>query len=184
MRIVAGLAKGRRLTGPATGTRPTSDRTREAMFSTLAAMMSLDGARVLDLFAGTGAVGLEALSRGAQAAVFVENNRHALDVLRCNIEIVGLPGATVIARSVAQVATADAGGEFDLVFADPPYALADEKLRQLVEALLASGSIAPDGVVVIERSAHGAVGDWAHDCLTPVSEKRYGDSLLWYGRRR
>ena len=94
MRIVAGLAKGRRLATVPSGTRPTSDRAREALFSSLAALIDLDGARVLDLFAGTGAVGLEALSRGAAEAVFVESDRAAVETLRRNVETVSLPGAT------------------------------------------------------------------------------------------
>src|ERR1700744_564065 len=97
-RIVAGRAKGRRLAVPPRGTRPTSERAREALFSSLAGLLDLDGARVLDLFAGTGAVGLEALSRGAASATFVESDRVAADLLRRNIESVGLPGAELYRR--------------------------------------------------------------------------------------
>ncbi|MBE7188767.1 16S rRNA (guanine(966)-N(2))-methyltransferase RsmD [Jatrophihabitans endophyticus] len=183
MRIVAGLAKGRRLSSPAAGTRPTSDRAREAMFNTLASTIRLDGARVLDLFAGTGAVGLEALSRGAAEAVFVEKNRAALDVLRRNVDAVGLPGAVIDPRHVSLVLGGGTDAPFDLVFADPPYADSDASVEQLLLALCVEGWLAPDGVVVLERSARTPVGDPVAS-LTPVAEKRYGDSLLWYGRRR
>ncbi len=126
MRIVAGSAKGRRLASPAGPTRPTSDRAREALFNSLTLLVDLEGARVLDLYAGTGAVGLEALSRGAAEAVLVESDRGAVEVLRRNIEGVGLPGARVVKRPVAAFLAAPPGVPFDLVFADPPYFLDDD----------------------------------------------------------
>jgi 16S rRNA (guanine966-N2)-methyltransferase len=184
VRIVGGLAKGRRLAAPAKGTRPTSDQAREAMFNTLAGALHLDGARVLDLFAGTGAVGLEALSRGASEAVFVEKNRQAVEVLRRNIETVGLTGATVVARPVTVYLAEGTQTPFDLVFADPPYALEDKHVHGTLTRLARDGWLAPDAYVVVERSAHTLPAGWAADSLTPVGEKRYGDSLLWYGRAR
>lgn len=183
MRIVAGLAKGRRLAAPATGTRPTSDRAREAMFNTLDSRMLLEGARVLDLYAGTGAVGLEALSRGASTAVFVENSRQALDVLRKNISTVGLPGAVVDERAVAFVLGGGPDQPFDLVFADPPYAESAHGIEQLLLVLSTEGWLTPQAFVVVERSARTPVGNPVSS-ITPVVEKRYGDSVLWYGRRR
>jgi 16S rRNA (guanine966-N2)-methyltransferase len=182
VRIVGGQAKGRRLAPPAPGTRPTSDRTREALFSSLTADLDLAGAAVLDLFAGTGAVGLEALSRGATRAVFVESARRALDVLRRNAETVGLPGVTVAARPVAAYLQ-EPSEPFDLVFADPPYRLADRALGEILAALAEGGWLAADAVVVVERAARGTPPPWP-DGITPVRERRYGEGVLWYGRRR
>jgi 16S rRNA (guanine966-N2)-methyltransferase len=184
VRIVAGAAKGRRLVTPAAGTRPTSDRAREALFNSLAATLRLEGSRVLDLFAGTGAVGLEALSRGAAEAVLVESNRHALAVLRRNAEAVGLPGARVVARAVNAYLGTEPEQPFDLVFADPPYALADEKVHGLLAQLSTPAWLAPGAFVVVERSARSGAPAWSADFLTPVRERRYGDSVLWYGRRQ
>ncbi|WP_375479967.1 16S rRNA (guanine(966)-N(2))-methyltransferase RsmD [uncultured Jatrophihabitans sp.] len=184
MRIVGGAAKGRRLAGPADGTRPTSDRAREAMFNSLAATLRMDGARVLDLFAGTGAVGLEALSRGAAEAVLVEKSRAALGVLRRNVELVGLPGATVAARPVASFLSERPERPFDLVFADPPYAYDNAKVQGHVAQLILQDWLAPNAYVVVERSARTPLTGWAHDSLAAVGERRYGDSVLWYGRRR
>jgi 16S rRNA (guanine966-N2)-methyltransferase len=184
MRIVAGLAKGRRLATPAGTTRPTSDRAREALFSTLAALLDLDGARVLDAYAGTGAVGLEALSRGAGAAVLVEADRAATEVLRRNVAAVGLPGATIVTRPVEKVLTGTPDAPFDLVFADPPYALRDDALAEVLEALGAEGWLAGEAIVVVERSARGGPPPWPAEFITPVRDKRYGAGVLWYGRRR
>ena len=184
MRIVAGQAKGRRLATPADGTRPTSDRAREGLFNSLEATMRLAGARVLDLFAGTGAVGLEALSRGAAAAVLVESNRRAVEVLRRNVAAVGLPGAEVVAAPVSRYLSTPPDAPFDLVFADPPYALEDTKIRAVLAALSGDGWVVPGGYVVVERSSRAAPSGWAADLITPVREKRYGEALLWYGRRR
>ncbi|HZC72173.1 MAG TPA: 16S rRNA (guanine(966)-N(2))-methyltransferase RsmD [Jatrophihabitans sp.] len=185
MRIVAGLAKGRRLGAP-TGdaTRPTSDRAREALFSSLASLLDLAGARVLDLFAGTGAVGLEALSRGAAAAVLVESDRAAAEVLRRNADAVGLPGATVVRRTAAAYLADVPDEPFDLVFADPPYDLDDGALAELLAALGSRGWLAGDAIVVVERSARGAAPVWPEAFVTPVREKRYGAGVLWYGRRQ
>jgi 16S rRNA (guanine966-N2)-methyltransferase len=183
VRIVAGAAKGRRLAAPADGTRPTSDRAREAMFNTLASLLELDGARALDLYAGTGAVGLEALSRGASAAVFVEFDRAARAVLERNIAAVGLDGASVVATPVAAFLRARPPDPFDLVFADPPYALDDDTLAAQLAALGEPGWLQDGALVVVERSARGGPPRWP-ECLTPLRERRYGEGVLWYGRRR
>ncbi|HKC28189.1 MAG TPA: 16S rRNA (guanine(966)-N(2))-methyltransferase RsmD [Jatrophihabitans sp.] len=185
MRIVAGSAKGRRLVAPAAGTRPTSDRAREALFNSLAASIDLDGARVLDLYAGTGAVGLEALSRGAAQAVFVENGRTALEALRRNVDAVALPGTHVVPRPVAGYVAGPAPEQpFTLVFADPPYELGDDQLADVLAALAGPGWLAPDAYVVVERAARGAPPRWPAPFVTPVRERRYGAGVLWYGRRR
>jgi 16S rRNA (guanine966-N2)-methyltransferase len=183
-RIVGGRAKGRRLSVPPRGTRPTSDRAREALFNSLAALMDLDGARVLDLFAGTGAVGLEALSRGAVAAVFVESDHAAAEILRHNIGAVGLPGAELSRRpAAAHLTGAGADTPFDLIFADPPYAFDDEHLAGLLTSLASARWLAADGIVVVERSARAAEPRWP-DEIEPIKQKRYGEGRLWYGRRR
>lgn len=184
MRVVAGAAKGRRLAAPAGVTRPTSDRAREALFSSLGHLIDLDGSRVLDLFAGTGAVGLEALSRGAAEAVFVESNRAALDVLRRNIAVVGLPGATVVGRSVTSYLKNPPEQPFDLVFADPPYELPDERVAEILTALGEPGWLAADAYVVVERAARSGPPQWPAGLVTPDRERRYGDGVLWYGRRQ
>jgi 16S rRNA (guanine966-N2)-methyltransferase len=184
MRIVAGLAKGRRLASPAAATRPTSDRAREALFNSLTALVDVTGARVLDLYAGTGAVGLEALSRGAAEAVLVESDRAALDVLRRNVAAVGLPGATVVARAVVGYLATPPAAPFRLVFADPPYELPDAQLGRVLEALAAPGWLAADAVVVVERAARSGAPPWPAASITPVRDKRYGDGVLWYGRPR
>jgi 16S rRNA (guanine966-N2)-methyltransferase len=185
LRIVGGSAKGRRLVAPPDGTRPTSERAREALFNTLATMLDLDGARVLDLYAGTGAVGLEALSRGAAEAVLVEQGRAALTALRRNVETIGLPGARILGKPVAAFLAAGTDNPFHLVFADPPYDLADEHVQAVLAALVDGGWLAADACVVVERSARGgSPAALAGSLLTTVSERRYGDALLWYGRRR
>jgi 16S rRNA (guanine966-N2)-methyltransferase len=184
VRIVGGQAKGRRLTAPASATRPTSDRAREALFNSLTGSFDLEGARVLDLFAGTGAVGLEALSRGAVQAVFVESNRGALAVLRRNIEAVGLPGARVVGRPVTAYLAGEPEQPFDLVIADPPYELDTAKIIDVLDALARPEWLAAGAFVVVERSARTAASPWPDGLITPVRERRYGEGVLWYGRRR
>src|SRR6476469_10915414 len=122
-RIIAGRAGGRRIAVPPAGTRPTSDRVREALFSALTADPGLDGAAVLDLCAGSGALGLEALSRGAAHALFVESDRRAAAVLRRNVAGLGLPGCVVRAAPAAAVLAAPADRSYDVVLVDPPYAV-------------------------------------------------------------
>ncbi|MGI8678148.1 MAG: 16S rRNA (guanine(966)-N(2))-methyltransferase RsmD [Jatrophihabitans sp.] len=183
MRIVAGLAKGRRLAPPPDGTRPTSDRAREGLFNSLAALVDLDDSHVLDLFAGTGAVGLEALSRGAETAVFVESGHRAADVLRRNVDVVALPGARIVRRAVTSFLAGRPDTPFELVFADPPYAVGDDAVAALLVTLGSDQWLAPDAVVVIERAARGAGPVWPAT-ITPVADRRYGEGVLWYGRRR
>lgn len=183
-RIVGGSAKGRRLVVPGYGTRPTSERAREALFSTLDRYLEIVGARVLDLYAGTGAVGLEALSRGAQHASFVERNRTAIDVLRRNIAATGLSGAEPVPASVAAyLDTATPPAPFDFAFADPPYALAEAALVEVLQALADPRWTAPGAIVVMERAAGARAPAWPIG-YEPIKEKRYGHGMLWYGRRR
>jgi 16S rRNA (guanine966-N2)-methyltransferase len=175
MRVVAGAAKGRRLTAPkGDDVRPTADRVKEALFASLQPL--LPDAHVLDLFAGSGALGLEALSRGAAHVTFVERDRHACDAIRRNIEVVGLPGASLVAQSAerALAGTLD-GAPFDLVLADPPYHLPKATLHALLGALLPH--LADGATVIVERAARDGVPTWP-DELRPGEPRRYGDTSL------
>lgn len=161
-RIIAGQAKGRRLGVPKDGTRPTADAVRESIFSSLTARWSdLDDVNVLDLFAGTGAFGLEALSRGAAAAVFVESDRQAVRQLQANVDAVGLAGAQVLGRTVQAVLAAPPppAAPFDLVFADPPYADAVDVLPAVRTALTVPGWLSNDALVVLEHAARQRLPD-------------------------
>lgn len=183
-RIIAGAHGGRRLAAPAGGqTRPTSDRVREALFSALDAMTDLDGARFADLYAGSGAVGLEALSRGAAYSLLVESEARAARVIRDNIVALKAgASARLITGKVAHVlAGPPEGGPYDVVFADPPYAVTPADLTAVQEALVEHGWLAPDAVVVVERSSRSAM-TWV-DGITAERSRRYGETALWYGRR-
>lgn len=179
MRIVAGVAGGRRLRAPR-GTRPTSDRVREAVFSTLESRMDLDGLRVLDLYAGSGGMGLEALSRGASHARFVESDRRAAATLRRNAEVLGLHGAEVTVGTVAAVLASGPEQSYDLVLADPPYALADDALAAALQGLVEHRWLRPGTVLMVERSARDAAPRWP-DGVAAVTERRYGDARVYYG---
>jgi 16S rRNA (guanine966-N2)-methyltransferase len=186
-RIIAGAARGRRLAVPTAGTRPTSDRVREALFSALDSELLGRGSAwadlvVLDLYAGTGALGLEALSRGARAAVLVERNRAAARTLAANVETVGCAGAHVLVRDVAHLAaTAPEWGPAALVLVDPPYDVAAADLRRSLEALLAAGWIADDAEIVVERPTRDPQSPLPTDWIE-VRRRPYGDTVLWYGR--
>jgi 16S rRNA (guanine966-N2)-methyltransferase len=184
-RIIAGAHGGRRLAAPAgTRTRPTADRVREALFSSLEAMTSLSGARFADLYAGSGAVGLEAVSRGAGHALLVESDPRAAQVIRGNIAALGLGAAArVVTGTVLKVvSTPPAGDAYDVVFADPPYAVTDPELLAVQHALLDSGWLAPDAVLVVERSTRSPSMSWV-DGVTAERSRHYGETTLWYGRR-
>lgn len=182
-RIVGGQARGRHLAVPPRGTRPTSDRAREALFNTLRSELDIEGSRVLDLFAGSGAVGLEALSRGAATAVFVENDRRAAAVLADNVAMLGLPGAVVRRLNAdSYLAATGADEPFDLVFADPPYALSAGAVANVLAQLVDGAWLAEDAVVVIERSARDPEPLWPNE-IKPIKQRRYGEGCLWYGRR-
>jgi len=201
-RVIAGEAGGRRLAVPdGRDTRPTSDRAREGLFSTIVSMLgSLAGARVLDLYAGSGAVGLEALSRGAGHVLLVEHGARATRVIRENIEAIGLPGAVLAADRVERVlargpapagghdSPAPAGGQdstegsrYDVVFADPPYALADTAVSQVLSLLADQGWLAPGALVIVERATRSGPVNWP-DGFVPDRARRYGEATFWYGR--
>ncbi|HEX2133980.1 MAG TPA: 16S rRNA (guanine(966)-N(2))-methyltransferase RsmD [Actinophytocola sp.] len=174
-RIVAGTAGGRQLAVPRRGTRPTSDRVREALFSAVEAAMDLEDARVLDLYAGTGALGLEALSRGAGHALLVESDPGAVSVLRRNVSALALPGARVRQGKVATVLAEPAPEPFDLVFSDPPYALSGPALSADLAAL--SAWTRPGTLVVVERARRSAGFEWPA-AWEPGRVRTYGDTAL------
>ena len=148
-RIISGTAGGRRLKVPRAGVRPTGDRAREALFNSLKSLVDLRGAAVLDLYAGSGALGLEALSRGAASVVFVESAPGVLPVLKENLAAVGLPGGRVVAGSVPTVVRGAPTGPVDLVLADPPYTTRVEEVQEVLRALVSRGWLAPGAVVVV-----------------------------------
>lgn len=182
-RIVAGAARGRRLAvPPGDATRPTSDRAREGLFGTLESLHGhLYGARVLDLYAGTGAVGLEALSRGAAAVTLVESAPGPLATLRANVDAIRLAGAEIVPRPVASVLAAGPAtrAAYDIVFSDPPYALEEPALAADLAALVERGWLAPAAVVAVERSSKGPAPTWP-PALRPARERRYGEAVIHY----
>jgi len=180
-RLISGTAGGRRLKVPRAGVRPTGDRAREGLFNSLGSLLELEGARVLDLYAGSGALGLEALSRGAAEAVLVENGAGVLPVLRANVAAVGLPGAVVLPGSVPTVVGGAATAAFDLVFADPPYAAPVAEVLGVLGALCGNGWLAPDAVVVVERPSREQPWEWPTP-LVGLRDRRYGEAVLRYGR--
>ena len=207
-RVIAGEAGGRRLAVPAgRDTRPTSDRAREGLFATITSIAGpLAGARVLDLYAGSGAVGLEALSRGAGHVLLVESGARAARVIRENIDALGLAGAEVIADRVERVLArgpGSAGGRYDVVFADPPYALPDRGVSAML-SLLAGGAgaaglaargggaglaawsggawLAPGALVIVERASRSGPVRWPEG-YAPDRARRYGEATFWYGLR-
>ena len=180
-RLISGAAGGRRLKVPATGVRPTGDRAREALFNSLGALLDLRGAHVLDLYAGSGALGLEALSRGAGSVVFVESAPRVLPVLKGNLAAVDLPGGRVIAGSVPTVVAGRPPARFDLVLADPPYATPVEEVRTVLESLVSGGWLAEGAVLVVERSSREEPWEWPTP-LTGLRDRRYGEAQLRYGR--
>ncbi|NLV78698.1 MAG: 16S rRNA (guanine(966)-N(2))-methyltransferase RsmD [Rhodococcus sp.] len=176
-RIVAGRAGGRRLKVPPRGTRPTSERVREALFSSLDARIDLDGAAVLDLYAGSGALGLEALSRGAGHVLLVESDAKASAVIRDNIAAVALTGAVLRTAPVAAVVAATADRVYDVVFADPPYAVGEQAVHGVLEALAAHGWVDEDSIVVLERSARSPETRWPAG-YTPGRTRKYGETRI------
>ncbi len=183
-RIIAGTAGGRTLrTPPGTGTRPTSDRVREAMFSALDARGALAGARVLDLYAGSGALGLEALSRGAEDAVFVESDQRAVRTIRENIARLGFDArCEVIAMRVLPAVARTGPHPVDLVLADPPYDVSEPDLGDVLDALTDDSWLAPGGLVVVERSSRSPEPAWPAR-LEPERPRRYGETTVHLATR-
>jgi 16S rRNA (guanine966-N2)-methyltransferase len=162
---------------PRTGTRPTTDRVRESLFNVLASRIDFAGAAVLDLYAGSGALGLEALSRGATSAVFVESDHRAAAVIDKNIATLGAHAAAVRRGPVAAVLAGGADRSADLVFADPPYEVPAAEIEQMLVALVGGGWVRAGTVVVVERAAAGPELLWPNG-WEPWPSRRYGDTRI------
>ena len=179
-RIIAGSAKGRTLAVPKSGTRPTSERVREALFSRLDHMNVLEGATVLDLFAGTGALGLEALSRGAARATLVEKASAAARVVSANVRATGLP-ARVVTADVRAYLGARSGealmGENDLVFIDPPYDIPEGDMTTVLSAL--APWVGPDSLIVVERSTRAPAPTWP-PFLVLEDTRAWGETVAYF----
>lgn len=179
-RIIAGVAGGRRLlTPPGSGTRPTSDRVREAVFGRLEHLDAIAGGHVVDLYAGSGALGLEAVSRGATSALLVESDRKAAATIDKNVRHLGLAGVHVRAGTVEAVVSGPLSPRADLVFIDPPYAVTDEALAEVLARLVEHGSLAVDAILVVERSSRSAEPVWPAG-IELIGPRRYGETTCWF----
>ncbi|ARJ05869.1 DNA methylase [Cnuibacter physcomitrellae] len=185
-RIIAGFAGSLSLAVPKSGTRPTSDRVREAIFSALESRGGLDGDRVLDLYAGSGALGLESASRGASHVVLVERNQAAARVAKANAAIVrraapaGLAPTVEVSTSTVAGYLAASRGEYDVVFLDPPYDVGETELGEALSALVPR--LASDAVVLVERSSRSTEPRWPEG-LVPTRDRSYGETTLWWAAR-
>lgn len=177
-RIVAGVAGGRTLQVPRTGTRPTSERVREALFSRLEHLGVVDCATVLDLYAGSGALGLEAASRGAAGVTLVEAARAAAALCRRNADSLGLTTPVEVVAARVQTHLAGPATPADLVLLDPPYDVQEEELAGVLDQL-GQGWLAPDAVVVVERDRRSPEPRWP-DHLRPLGPRSYGDTVVWF----
>lgn len=184
-RIIGGIAGSRQLTSPAKATRPTSDRIRESIFNRLASRDRLDGARVLDLYAGTGALALEAISRGAISALLVEKDGKAAAVCNQNAQLIQKalekegffdPVTKVAHKAVSSFLSTDTG-EYDLVFIDPPYEISNAEVIENLEALLPK--LAKDAIVMVERSSRSEALEIPAG-LELDEEKSYGDTAIYW----
>lgn len=182
-RIIGGHAGGRRIDTPeGADTRPTSDRVREALFSAIESWAGgWEGIRFLDLYAGSGAVGLEAWSRGAEAVTFVEQDRRTADLVRANARTLGFTAADVRAGAVAGVLAQAPGAPYDVVFSDPPYPLDNAAVEADLAALVEHGWLVDDPLVVVERGRRSRDFGWPAP-LEPHRSRKYGETVLWYGR--
>ena len=179
-RIIAGAAGGRTISVPPSGTRPTSDRVREAIFSRVESWADIEGSRVLDLFAGSGALGLEAASRGAAKVDLVDNSDKAVRIIEKNIEVLAgsVPNCAMRGHRVSATAYLEsASAEWDLVFIDPPYDQSNSILEKVLELL--RPRLAADALVAVERSTRDAEPSWPNDyeVLTP---KSYGETTVYW----
>jgi 16S rRNA (guanine966-N2)-methyltransferase len=181
-RIIGGTAGGRRLSTP-TGptTRPTTDRVREALFSSIEAWCgSLQGLRFLDLYAGSGAVGLEAWSRGAGVVTLVENDRRTARLIEQNAKGLGFAKAEVVCAAVTATLTRPPTAPYDVAFMDPPYPLDDTSVGEELALLSAQGWLVPGAMVVVERSSRSPEPIWPAG-IVGARSRRYGETTLWYG---
>lgn len=184
-RIIAGAAGGTVLEVPARGTRPTSERVRESLFAALDSAGLVDGARVLDLYAGSGALGLEALSRGAASVDLVESSVPAAAVAERNGARVAKSAGAVrprVHRAAVTPYLRGARTAWDLVFLDPPYDVADTELTHALVAL--SPRVSADAIVIVERAKRSPAPEWAAAGFEPARDRRYGDTTMWWGQPR
>ena len=181
-RIIGGDLRGRSIKVPETQTRPTSNRVREAIFSSVEhAVSGLGDLRVLDLFAGSGAFGIESISRGAAEAVLIEKDLQAADTLHSNIASLGIKTARVLITDVfLRISEPTTAGKFDVVFIDPPYDLDDDQVNALLAHLPKNGWLADYGLLVVERGSKSKV-IWP-ESIEQLREKFYGDTTIWYGQ--
>ena len=181
-RIIGGTAGGRRIRTPSgDSTRPTSDRVREALFSSLdSALGSLSGLRFLDLYAGSGAIGLEARSRGAGVVTCVEHDRRTAGLIRDNVRSLGLDGVEVLTGTVDRVLAQPPRAPYDVVFLDPPYPTPVADVEAALAALREHEWLVDGTIVVVERSSRGPSLTWPQG-LVAQRERRYGETVLWYG---
>ena len=179
-RIIAGELGGRRIAVPPRGTRPTTDRVREALFSRLDHDDALRDARVLDAFAGSGALGLEALSRGAAHATFVESAAPAARVLQANARDLGVGERARVVKERALAYLTRATETWDVALLDPPYDIARDDLAQVLEAL--APLLAPHATVVLEWSSRAGDAPWPAG-IEAVRDKDYGETRLHWGER-
>ncbi|GAB7004491.1 16S rRNA (guanine(966)-N(2))-methyltransferase RsmD [Nocardioides sp. AN3] len=195
-RIIGGAAGGRRIATPkGDQTRPTSDRVREALFSALESWAlrdgrsslatssgttgSLHGLRVLDLYAGSGAIGLEAWSRGAASVTLVESDRRTAALVASNARTLGFGGADVVAASVHSVLVGHPRTAYDVVFSDPPYPMDEEALARDLLLLASNGWLAPGALLVVERASRSPEPTWPAG-VSRLREKKYGETRLWF----
>ncbi|MCE0538987.1 16S rRNA (guanine(966)-N(2))-methyltransferase RsmD [Kineosporia rhizophila] len=178
-RIISGSAGGRRLLAPkGDATRPTSDRVREALFGALEARGLIEGARVLDLFCGSGALGLEAMSRGAASAVLVDAGRPAVEAARTNVATLKFTQASVVLSPVQKFLESRSVTPVDLVLADPPYPLDEAGLGAMLTSLAERGWLAQEATVVLERSGRSPEPEWPKGMFREAL-RRYGETAVW-----
>jgi len=185
MRIIAGLGKGRKLFSPPSITRPTSDRAREGLFSSLISTFgSLDGLHFLDLFAGSGAVGVEALSRGAGLVESVENNSVSAEVCEKNFELLknqpDLGKFKVHKTTTFEYLNHLANKQFEIIFLDPPYEVSNTEIEKILRKIQSNNLLSKFGVIAIERDAKGAAFTWPEG-LVETKIRSYGQGAIHYG---
>jgi 16S rRNA (guanine966-N2)-methyltransferase len=180
-RIIGGRVGGRRIATPrGASTRPTSDRVREALFSAIESWCgSLSGLRFLDLYAGSGAVGLEAWSRGAGVVTMVEQDRRTASMISANARDLGFRRAEVLTAPVSGTLARSPTAPYDIVFLDPPYAHPDDEVAADLASLRDQGWLVPGAMVVVERGSRGPEPAWPQGFFDS-REKKYGETVLWY----
>ena len=188
MRVIAGMAKGRNLISPIGRTRPTSDRAREALFSSLESEFgSFNNLSMLDLYCGSGAVGVEALSRGAAIVTAIDNDEKATNIARQNFEIIeklaGIGTYSVITMSAGKFLDKPADFSYDIVFLDPPYELPNNEIEKNLSSLMSNKYLKPSTVIAIERDSKSRPLTWPTG-LSEVKERKYGAATIYYAEPR